>query len=439
MSFDPIPLMTPVTKWAARVLHTDRIPEYVDAAWRIMLAGRPGPAFLELPVDVLGAETSPEALGRRHAATHFGPGVSQQAVASVDVALSGARRPLLIAGDDVRWTEAGGLLERWIEREGAPFALARLARGVVSERHPLCAGIGYLPANRTLRQALGEADLVLLLGHTWEFDLGFGDTIPGRATVIQVHPDEALVGKNLVPSIGVTARADELLRALLDRPTNRPTARDVAWAEQVGADWRGERAGQLEAARGSGAPMHPLTLVEELVATAPPDTIWVTSHGNVDFWADQAIQAHGVDGYLRAGQSGSLGAEVPYGVAAKLARPERPVVVFVGDGGFGFHGFELETAARYGAPVVVVVADDERWGAIALPQERAYGVQVEMDLPGRDWAQLATTLGARGERARRPEEVGPALRRLLEAGVPGVLHASIACVESPYMRVISGA
>ena len=151
--------------------------------------------------------------------------------------------------------------------------------------------------------------------------------------------------------------------------------------DRVSEDWRAWRDQTAARPPAGGGGIHPARLAELIAEAMPSGATFVTSHGNIDFWADPVIRITPPSRYLRAGQSGALGAEIPFGVAAKLANPASAVVVIVGDGGFAFHGLELETALRYGAPIVVVVFDDEKWGAIALPQQRAYGTEIEMDLP----------------------------------------------------------
>lgn len=432
MTLDTLPIMANVTSWAATVRHVERIPEYIDAAWRRMLAPTPGPVYLEIPADVLSAAAEPDrqSPGAHPATAAAAPDV----VVAVAGALAGARRPLVIAGDDVRWSDAGAALAAFAEAADVPFVLSRLARGAVDETHHRCAGPGYLGCNPALVQALRDADVVVLLGHTFDFDLDFGAAVARDATVVQVHPDAAQIGRNVPATIAVTATA----RALLDLLDARPgDARDTDWVERTCAAWRRHHHQLSERAAQADGAMHPVALVEQVQSAMPPETTYVTSHGNIDFWADAQLQPTDPSRYLRAGQAGALGAEIPYGVAAQLARPDEPVVVFVGDGGFGYHCMELETAARYGAPVIVVIADDNRWGAIALPQRAAYGVEVEMALPRRDWAGLVTSIGGHGERVERPDEVAPALERARKAGVPAVVHAPVASVLSPYMDYVS--
>ena len=180
-----------------------------------------------------------------------------------------------------------------------------------------------------------------------------------------------------------------------------------------------------------------MVAVDAVLAALPEDSLIVTSHGNVDFWADVRIRVRAARRYLRAGQAGALGAEIPYAIGAKFAEPERPVVVFVGDGGIGYHVAELDTAARYDRPVVVVVLDDEKWTAVALPQREAYGAEYEMDLPARDWPSLAIALGGTGARAETVEEIGAAVGAALTAGKPAIIQVPVRSVLSPFMDYVS--
>jgi acetolactate synthase-1/2/3 large subunit len=128
---------------------------------------------------------------------------------------------------------------------------------------------------------------------------------------------------------------------------------------------------------------------------------------------------------------------VPYGIGARFAHPAQPVVVFVGDGGVGYHVTELETAARYNKPVIIVVLDDQKWGAIAIPQRMAYGGEFEMDLPKRDWVKVAEGLGGFGAHARTPAEIATAIRSALASGKPAVVQIPVRSVLSPYMAHIT--
>ena len=429
LAADHVPIMAPVTKWSARVLKTERIPEYVEAAWRHIWAGRPGPVFLEIPVDVLAAEAEPAPPAEYR---HRRPGLDPEAEADLAAVAAKARRPLLVVGDDCHWDPPPGLQEA-IERLHLPFVTARLARGAVDERHALWAGVAYAPANATLRRALGEADLVILLGHHFEADLDYGASLAADAEIVQCCVDPGSLGRNRRATVGVLAAPSAVVAALCGLA---PGPVDRAWVASIVGGWRDERAAQAGDDPES-LPLHPVAAVDAVVEALPEDTLYVTSHGNVDFWADARIQVRGPRRYLRAGQAGALGAEIPYGIGAKFAEPGRPVVVFVGDGGVGYHVLELDTAARYGRPVVVVVLDDQKWAAIALPQQRAYGQEYEMDLPARDWPGLATALGGTGARAETPAEIGEAVRAAAAGDKPAIVQIPVRSVISPYMDYVS--
>ena len=427
MSADHIPIMTPVTKWAARVLQTDRIPEYIDMAWRRMWAGAPGPVFLEIPVDVLAAAAQPQA---RPVAGRAATSADLDGDPKLANAVEAARRPLVILGNDVRWS--GGDLVRLVEAHHLPFTTMRLARGAIDEHHPLWAGPGYSPCNASLRAALAEADLIVLAGHTFEFDLDYGKTVSPSATVIQSNVDAELIGRNRHADFGYACAAEALINKLVRL---RFSSVDRTWVDNVVAAWTDERGAQ--ASGKTGKHLHPVEAVDAIVAAMPESTVYVTSHGNVDFWADARIRVRSPDRYARAGQAGALGAEIPYGIGATFAKDGAPAVVFVGDGGVGYHVTEIETAVRYGRQVIVVVLDDEKWAAIALPQRSSYGGEYEMDLPRRDWAKVAEGLGAMGLRAETNGAITSALRSVLDSGRSGLIQIPVQSVLSPYMAYIS--
>lgn len=429
MSADHVAIMAPVTKWSARVLHTERIPEYIEMAWRKMWSGSPGPVFLEIPSDILCAPANETQ--RRFIAERPSVGLSRAGLAGLAEAAGSARKPLLIIGDDVRWQPPVDMAG-FVERNRLPFVTLRLARGAIDERHPNCIGPGYCPCNETLRRALAETDFVLLLGHSFEFDLDYGKTIAAGATLVQSTLDPEILGKNRAVDFGLICSPADLLGALGD--VAFPSA-DFRWVRALSGAWRAERSAQRDGV--ATGPLHPIDAVDAVVEASPPDTVFVTSHGNVDFWADARLQVRSPDLYLRAGQAGALGTEIPYGIGARFANPDRPVVVFVGDGGVGFHVAELDTAARYGRPVTVVVLDDQKWGAIALPQQQSCGGEFEMDLPKRDWGKVAEGLGGIGLRAGTAAELVGAVRRSLAESRPTLIQVDVRSVLSPYMAYIS--
>ena len=426
-----IRIMTPVTKFAARVLHTERIPEYVEMAWRAMWAGRPGPAFLEIPIDVLSAQTARQPPAE--VTVLRGSALPSESAAQISAALSKARRPLVVIGDEAKWELNHGLdpaaVARAIERHHMLFTSLRHARGFVDERHELCCGPGGVSGNKTLQKAMGEADVILLLGHHMESDLGFGDDVNPEAVVIQSYPDTEFLGKNYRSDIVTTAGVGAVTEHLLGMPEMNT---DQAWVEATAAAWRAERTSQI-AGNPNGPPLHPATVIDVVCDAMPDNTVYATGGGNVDFWVDGRLQAKAPNTYFKGGPGGAIGADVPYGVGARTADPERPVVVLLGDGAFAYHGMELDTAERYDRPIIVVVMDDQSWGCVAIPQEDDYGAQFEMDLPERDWAGVSRALGGFGVRAETADELAQAMHAALSSGKPAVVHVPIQMILSPFM------
>ena len=432
MSYDVLPVMKGVTKWAARCIDANRLTEYLDIAWRKMWAGRPGPVFLEVPTDILSSAVdaaSGSPLSAPPAPSR--PGVSMGDAEALRALCKAAKRPLLLLGDETFWDRSDRIQEA-VDRHGLPFSTLRLARGIVDETQERFAGPGYTACNGALRRALAEADCVLLVGHHFEFDLEFGDTLGPDTKVIQVASDTELLNRNRRADLAIAASPSSFFDVLADAPAMQP---DSAWISSILADW----AAEWKAQRGEGdnTGVHPIVAVDAVTDAAPADTIFVSSHGNVDFWADARLKFSEPGRYLRAGQSGSLGAEVPYGAGASFADPKAPVVVFVGDGGVGFHVSELDTAERYGRAFIIVVLDDQKWGAISLPQHQSFGETYQMDLPRRDWTKVAEGLGGNGYLARDTQSIGEAVKAAIAAGKPAIVQVPVRSVISPYMAYIS--
>lgn len=432
MSYDVLPTLKTVTKWASRVLDVNRIPEYLDIAWRKMWDGRPGPVFLEVPTDILSAlaDADPGRIATEAPPQLSKPGVSAADAAKLRETFAHARRPFMLLGDEVFWDRSDRTLGA-IERHRLPFATLRLARGIVDERHECWAGPGYTACNGALRRALAESDCIIMIGHHFEFDLEFGDNI-GAGKIIQVCSDTELLHRNRRADIAVAASPANFMPLLADAPRMEV---DLSWTASVLSDWAKERESQLGEDGNDG--LHPVAAIDAVADAAPKNTIFVSSHGNVDFWADARLCISAPGRYLRAGQSGSLGAEVPYGAGASFADPDSPVIVFVGDGGVGFHVTELDTAERYGRAFIVVVLDDQMWGAIALPQEASFGETYEMDLPRRDWTKVAQGLGCGGYFCRDAEALRAAVEDAIASRKPAIIQVPVRSVISPYMAYIS--
>ncbi len=399
---DQIGFMKPITKWAATVLETGRLPEYVGRAIAESQAGRPGPVFLEVPSELLRADAA------EPAEWHSPPARARSAAAPSDVEaaaalLRAAESPLILAGSGVFWAQAWDELRQLVEKLAAPVITSHAARGVIPFDHP-----NHVPAARSL--ALSRADVVLVVGSRFNFMLAYGQ--PPRwnpdGKVIQVDIEAEAIGRNRPVELGLLGDAQVVLAQLAGA---LPERSDDGWlAELRGAD-RDARSRLADAAVTDAEPIHPLQLCHELASVLEPDAFVAVDGGDILSFARQAVPATGPGGWIDSGAFGCLGYGIPAAAAAKLATPDRQSIALVGDGAFGLTAVELDTAARHGLGILVVISNNGAWAIETTSQEMEFGRSIGTELKVRPYHLLAESLGCEGIEVAKAEELGNALRR----------------------------
>jgi acetolactate synthase-1/2/3 large subunit len=448
-SLDQIGLFAPITKWAARVTHWQRIPELTQRAFRQTRSGRPRPVHLDLHVDQLVAAVDDSALtfhplppGRTRPQE---PPVAQpHLVEQAAHMLAEAGRPLIHAGGGVLRSGAWDELRELAEHLSAPVTTSIGAPGAMPEDHPLC----LIPAGYGALGAQAAADLVLLVGGRlgdldfWGQPPFWGE--PGEQKLIQVDIEPDTVGLNRPVDLALVGDARATLRALIDavkRQTSpvpeRPDMADYRATQDVWmAQWQ-------EGAHSSKRPIHPLRLISDVRAFFPRDAICAVDGGNTNVWAHYLNRVYAPRSYLWAADSGHLGTGLPYAIGAKLARPDKPVYAICGDGAFGLNIQELETAARLKLPIVVVVANDRQWGMIKAVQMAAYDARYTgVDFDDVRYDQVALACGCWGERVEDPRSITPALERAVASGKPAVLDVVVdnwANLTPPDLEILDAA
>jgi acetolactate synthase-1/2/3 large subunit len=416
---DDLPLFEPVTKWNAQTSSTERLPDLVRQAFRVATTGKPGPVHLELEghagdVPELGeAELEPEVEGRFAEVPPFRPEPEAEAVELALERLSQASRPVIVAGGGVRSSGAGPELVGLAERLQIPVATSLNAKDVIPGNHPLSVGVVGSYSRRSANQAVQEADLVFFVGSQTGSQVTNTWSVPPLSTpVIQADIDPAELGRHYCNEVSLLGDARAVLRRLIERAPAPPPGRG-RWVGRVAELCRQWRSDYEAALRSEAVPIRPERLCAELSRTLPDDALLVSDTGHSGMWTGGMVDLRAGQGYLRA--AGSLGWGFPAGVGAKLACPDRPVVVFSGDGGFWYHLSELETALRWQVGVVVVVNDNRSLNQEIGPYSAAYGGK----LRGRhhelwhfspvDFAALSESMGARGIRVTDPAELEKAL------------------------------
>ncbi|MGQ9598325.1 MAG: SDR family NAD(P)-dependent oxidoreductase [Anaerolineae bacterium] len=423
-AIDQLRLLRPVTKWQRTCFELKRLPEYTAMALRHATTGRPGPVFLDFPLELLSATVEEDEIVFPHqyrtTARPLGdPALVHQALEI----LRAARKPLIIAGSGVWWADGGEELLRFVEATGIPILTRNLARGLVPDDHPLCCGFYPTPC--------AGADAFLILGTRLDWTIGFGrfPLFDRDARVIQVDIVPEVIGKNRPVEVGIVGDAGQVLRQLLAAlPQVGGWAMDPAWPAQARGTLLAMREETARNARledrPKDRPMHSIQLVQALARCLPRETIKVVDGGYIGAFGIQYLDANVPGGVTWVGSAAHLGVGVAYALAGKLAHPDKPVVALMGDGSFGLCAMELDTAVRHKLPIVIVIANDEGWGEVRDGQRRRFGEDriVATTLGATRYDEMARSLGGYGEFVERVEEIAPAVQRALASGLPAVVN-----------------
>ena len=417
------PVIEPMVKRAFVCHKPERIPEFVDLAMRTAMAGRPGPVYLELPVDVLNTFTNTEGVKWPNTAVETLPVDAGKAVDLVEM-IGNASQPIVISGSGSWYSNAGEELVAFVEKTGIPAFTSALGRGTIPDTHPLCfeSSLGIRPGAAMFANM--TSDLVILLGTRLGLYYIFGDIFRKEATLVQVDIMPGEIGRNRSVDLPVFSDIRGFLKAcnriIDERGLCRPLQeRFRGWVDTLRkADGEGKALAspQWESAN---LPIHPLRLAREVNDFMNrDDDIVVADGGDTQIWTGMTRTMRSAGHYLDSGLFGCLGVGLPYANAAKLLWPEKRVCLVTGDGSVGFNFMEFETSIRKGLPIVVVISNDLGWGMIRHSQELRLGHAIETGTRiGRvDYHSMVKALGGEGTCVERPEDIRPALEKAFASG-----------------------
>lgn len=427
-----LPVIAPMVKKAWVCHAVERIPEFMDLAFRTAAAGRPGPVYLELPCDLLNMAVDPDRVKRLRTHTESRP-TDLAGAREVLEMLRAATSPVIIAGSGVWYADAGEALRGFVERSGIPVFTGNFGRGTVSDTHPLCFQSSLAIRPGAAFYTLASADLVLFLGSRLSLFYLFGDIFRKDAKFIQADIEAEEIGRNRSVDLGVVGDVRALLEELnrgidAQGPGRALQSRFQGWVETVRkADVDGKAPTQ-PLWESEAVPIHPLRLAREVDAFMDrEEDIVVADGGDTQVWMGMTRTVRAGGHYFDSGLYGCLAVGLPFANAAKLRHPESRVLLISGDGSIGFNFMEFHTAIRKGLPIVVVIANDQSWGMIAHSQTLCLGHSIpDGTWLGRvDYHRLVEVLGGFGALVERPEGIRPALEEAFASGRTACINVMV--------------
>ena len=412
---DQVALMKPISRWSERVYDVARIPELLDMAFAHAFSGTPGPVYLDFPSNVIYKEAPEEQIRWVKPKPRFRPqGDPVEIDRAIDL-LARAERPLILTGSGIIWSQAAAELRRLVDAFGIPFMTTPQGRGVIPEDHPLsfiaARGLGFK-----------EADVILMVGTRMNYVVSH--VRPPRfnpdGKLIHVDVDATELGRTRDVDVPIVADARQALRQLFDANQGRiKPERHSAWTGRLAAAHRERSRATEELMNSDETPIHPLRLCKEVRDWIDRDAVLVIDGQDTLTFARQSIPYYEPHS-LNSGPFGTMGVGLPFAIGAKVALPDKQVVVLHGDGSFGFNNMEMDSAARQGINVICVICNNGGWTS-----KRPGKVKIGRDLGFSRYEKFAEAFDCHGERVEDPAQIRPALERAAASGKPAVVNVIV--------------
>ena len=410
---DHVEVVRSLTKKALTLGTPEEAYGLVAECMRTALSRRTGPVFMDVPLDTFfGAADLPEAT--EHLTPDLGPSPDPDLVQRAAQMIREAQRPSVIAGGSVWWSHAEAELKELVEAAHLPLSVNGMARGMLPPGHPL-----FFP--RARGTALGEADLILVIGVPLDFRLNWGrpPVFPDDARLVFIDVDGHR--KHRAPEVAMYGDMKAALAALAAAVGG--TKERTSWLEKLREADASSRGRDEAMTRSDSSPVHPARLIAEVDRYCDPDAILVGDGGDFVSFAGRLIERQKPGLWIDPGPFGCLGSGPGYAMAAKLAHPDRQVVLLSGDGAFGFSAMEFDTMVRHRIPVVCVVGNNGIWALEKHPMLSMLGVSVAADLGQRTrYDKVVESLGGHGELVDRPDQIRPALERAFASSLPACIN-----------------
>ena len=431
---DIVGITMPITKYNYQVRETADIPRIITEAVHIATTGRPGPVVIDLPKDVSALETdfiySPEVHLPSYQPT-IEPNDMQ--IKKILKQLSKAKKPVLLAGGGISYSEASKELNEFAERYQIPVVTSLLGQGTIATSHPLFLGMGGMHGSFAANIAMTEADFMISIGCRFDDRLtGNPKTFAKNAKVAHIDIDPAEIGKIISADIPVVGDAKKALQMLLAEPTVHNNTEK--WIDKVTKDKNRVRSYDKKE-----RVVQPQAVIERIGELTNGDAIVVTDVGQHQMWTAQYYPYQNERQLVTSGGLGTMGFGVPAAIGAKIANPEKEVILFVGDGGFQMTNQELAILNIYKVPIKVVMLNNHSLGMVRQWQESFYegrtSESVFDTLP--DFQLMAQAYGIKNYKFDNPETIEKDLEVILE-NVPMFIEVDISRKEQVLPMVPAG-
>jgi acetolactate synthase-1/2/3 large subunit len=410
---DHVAFVQTITKRAATLGSAEEAYSLSSEFIREALSRRTGPVFMDVPLDTFfGAADMPEAT--EHLTPDLGPSPDPDLIQHAVQLIREAERPSVIAGGSVWWSHAEAELKELVEAAHLPLSVNGMARGMLPPGHPL-----FFPRARGM--ALGQADLILVIGVPLDFRLNWGQhpVFPDDVRLIFIDVDGHR--KHRTPDVAMYGDLKAALAALAEAVGGAKER--TSWLAKLREADSASRLRDEAMTKSDSSPIHPARLITEVDGFCDPDAIIVGDGGDFVSFAGRLIERQKPGLWIDPGPFGCLGSGPGYAMAAKLAHPDRQVVLLAGDGAFGFSAMEFDTMVRHRIPVVCVVGNNGIWALEKHPMLSMLGVSVAADLGyGTRYDKVVESLGGYGEMVDRPDQIRPALERAFASGLPACIN-----------------
>jgi len=417
------PVISPMVKKTLVCQKAERAQEFVDMAFRIATSGRPGPVYLEFPVDVLNSAVEEETVKKLQTTVASKPVDRKGAKQAIEM-IRNSSKPVVIAGTGIWQAEAEADLVTFIEKSSVPVFTSLSGRGTIPDTHPLCFESSLAIRPGPAFAAFIETDLIIVLGTRISLYYMFGDILNPAAKMIQVDIEAEEIGRNRTVDLPVVSDLKAFLtecNEIMDAggPADEFKDKFSGWITTLSEADTAGKAPSTADWESTNTPIHPMRLAREIDDFMDrEDDIVVADGGDTTTWMGMTRTMKQAGHYLDYGIFGSLAVGLPYANAAKLRYPEKRVLLLTGDGSVGFNFMEIENSIRKGLPIVVVISNDLGWGMIRHSQEIRIGHAIEAGtfIGKVDYHKMVEAIGGKGFFVEKPEQIRPALEEAFASG-----------------------